>query len=51
MELPNQVLGEILIELSELEMRLELGASEKVQLSALISVFMIARDKVIPDNE
>ncbi|XP_026477035.1 replication factor C subunit 5-like [Ctenocephalides felis] len=50
-ELPNQVLGEILIDLSEIEMRLEMGASENVQLSALISTFMVARNKVIPDNE
>lgn len=50
-ELPSDTLIELLIKLSDIEYRLSAGTSEKLQLSALISAFHIARNKIdVPEN-
>ena len=46
LELPQEIRIHLLIKLAELEQRLLGGASEKIQLSSLISAFQITRDMV-----
>jgi len=45
-DLPQKIRIHLLIKLSELENRLLLGASEKIQLGSLLSAFQITRDMV-----
>ena len=42
-ELPDEVLGYLLDKLSSVEYRLSHGASDKLQLGALVSAFTVAR--------
>uniref|UniRef100_A0A1B6DUV7 Activator 1 subunit 5 n=3 Tax=Clastoptera arizonana TaxID=38151 RepID=A0A1B6DUV7_9HEMI len=46
-ELPQEVLVELLIKMADIEYRLSSGTSENIQLSALIAAFNIARSKVV----
>ena len=45
-DLPQKIRIHLLIKLAELENRLLLGASEKIQLGSLLSAFQITRDMV-----
>lgn len=46
--LPGPVLAQLLDDMSTLEWRLAAGASEKVQLAALVGAFMVARETMTP---
>ncbi|XP_014258872.1 replication factor C subunit 5 [Cimex lectularius] len=46
-ELPSEVLIELLIKLADIEHRLSIGASDKLQLSAVVSAFFIARSSIV----
>ena len=48
MGLPGPVLAQLLDDMSTLEWRLAAGASEKVQLAALVGAFMVARESMTP---
>ena len=45
-EIPPEVLIELLIKMSDIENRLTAGTSEKLQLSALVAAFFVARSKI-----
>ncbi|KAL1140224.1 hypothetical protein AAG570_000156 [Ranatra chinensis] len=50
-EIPSEVLIELLIKMSDIEHRLTAGTSEKLQLSALVGTFYLARTKIeVPDD-
>jgi len=48
MELPPEAAAIIYDDMSTIEWRLATGASEKIQLAALVGVFMIARESMTP---
>eukprot|EP00613_Pedinella_sp_CCMP2098_P034661 CAMPEP_0171729110 /NCGR_PEP_ID=MMETSP0991-20121206/27407_1 /TAXON_ID=483369 /ORGANISM="non described non described, Strain CCMP2098" /LENGTH=358 /DNA_ID=CAMNT_0012323403 /DNA_START=6 /DNA_END=1082 /DNA_ORIENTATION=+ len=48
MGLPPAVLAQLLDDMSTIEWRLAAGASEKVQLAALVGAFMVARETMAP---
>mmetsp|Transcript_18793 Transcript_18793/g.43732 ORF Transcript_18793/g.43732 Transcript_18793/m.43732 type:complete len:264 (-) Transcript_18793:295-1086(-) len=50
MELPALALANMLDEMSSIEHRLAAGASEKLQLGALVGVFMVAREAITPEE-
>lgn len=45
-ELPDKALSYILDKLSNIEHRLSKGASEKLQVGALVGIFVIVRDMI-----
>lgn len=50
-ELPQEVLVELLIKMADIEYRLLSGTSENLQLSALVAAFFIARSHVkVPEE-
>lgn len=51
MDLPSDYLIEILIEMAEIEVRLNGGTSEKIHLGSLISAFSIIRSKLKPNDD
>lgn len=46
LEIPESMLVELVLKMSDIEYRLAAGTSEKIQLSALIAAFYTARDKL-----
>lgn len=46
MALPPMVLAQLLDDMSTIEWRLAVGASDKVQLAALVGAFMVARESM-----
>lgn len=50
MELPGRVLSQLIIKMASIEERLAQGCTEKIQVSALIAAFRIARDQVTIDD-
>lgn len=50
MELPPRVISQLVIKLASIEERLAQGCTEKIQVSALIAAFRIARDQVTVDE-
>ena len=50
MELPPLALANMLDEMSSIEHRLAAGAAEKLQLGALVGVFMVAREAINPEE-
>lgn len=51
MDLPPDSLIEILTEMSDIEIRLNGGTSEKIHLGSLISAFHMIRSKLKPADE
>ncbi len=47
-ELPDRVIAYIMDKLSNIEFRLSHGVSEKLQLGALVGVFVVARNMMTP---
>ncbi len=45
-ELPNRILSQLVIKMADIEERLAFGCTEKIQVSALIAAFRIARNQV-----
>lgn len=45
-DLPSKVLAELIAKMADIEYRLTAGTNEKLQLSALIAAFQIARDTI-----
>jgi len=43
---PDEAKSELFIKLSDIEYRLSIGSSEKIQVGALISAFILVRDKI-----
>lgn len=50
MELPNRIISQLIIKMACIEERLAQGCVEKIQVSALISAFRIARSQVTLDD-
>jgi replication factor C subunit 3/5 len=50
MELPPRVMSQLVIKMASIEERLAQGCTEKIQVSALIAAFRIARDQVTADE-
>lgn len=50
MELPGRVISQLVIKMASIEERLAQGCTEKIQVSALIAAFRIARDQVSVDD-
>lgn len=50
MELPPRVICQLIIKMASIEERLAQGCSEKIQVSALIAAFRIARNEVTADG-
>ena len=50
LDLPDLVLADLLDEMSTIEHRLGAGSSDKLQLGALVGVFMIARQAMTSEE-
>lgn len=50
-EFPPRVLSQLIIKMGNIEERLAQGCTEKIQISALISAFRIARNQINVDDE
>jgi replication factor C subunit 3/5 len=50
MELPPRVISQLIIKMASIEERLAQGCSEKIQVSALVAAFRIARNQVTLDD-
>ena len=50
-ELPPRVISQLIIKMGNIEERLNQGCTEKIQISALVAAFRIARNQVTVDDE
>jgi replication factor C subunit 3/5 len=50
MELPGRVISQLIIKMASIEERLAQGCTERIQISALIAAFRIARNQVTLDD-
>jgi replication factor C subunit 3/5 len=50
MELPPRVISQLIIKMASIEERLAQGCSEKIQISALVAAFRLARNQVTLDD-
>lgn len=46
-ELPDKAMGYIMDKLSNIEFRLSHGVSEKIQIGALVGVFVVVREMLV----
>jgi DNA polymerase III delta prime subunit len=46
-DLPDQAMGYLMDKLSNVEYRLSHGASEKIQIGAVVGMFVVAREMLV----